>query len=153
MNKKIKYVHLIMNMIQTMIFVQYDIIWLYMLLQIVMSFLLKTKRVLEMNMYFMFFFSIGVYGLCILYVLHLVTIEPSVFLALFCIFTTNFILSLLFLDFEIEEQKIVYGECSICLEDGMVIELQSCKHTFHISCIRTWFLRKKTCPLCRRNFR
>ncbi len=152
MKEKIKYVHLIMNMIQTIIFVEYDIIWLYMLLQIVMSFLFSTKNVLETNMYLMFLFSIGVYGLCILYVFNLVIMKPSVFIALFCIFT-NFILSLLFMDFEIEEHKIVYGECPICLEDGMVVELQSCKHTFHSACIQAWFMRRKTCPMCRCNFK
>lgn len=149
MNKKIKYIHLFPNMIQTMIFVNYDVVWFYMLLQIVMCFLLKTQKILEMNMYLMFLFSIGIYGFCILYVLNLVIMEPYVFLVLFCIFTTNFILSLLFLDFEMETHKIVYGECPICLEDGMVIELQSCKHTFHPSCIKAWFIRKKTCPMCR----
>lgn len=149
MNKKIKYVHLIMNMIQTIIFVEYDIIWLYMLLQIVMTFLLKTKNVLEMNMYLMFLFSTGVYGFLILYAFQLVSLDQNLLSVLFCSILTNFVLSLVFLDFTMEEPHFIYGECPICLENGMVIELRQCKHTFHLYCIETWFRRKKTCPLCR----
>jgi hypothetical protein len=43
-------------------------------------------------------------------------------------------------------------ECSICLEnienDSIVL---SCNHSFHKTCIENWFLRDRTCPMCRVN--
>ena len=138
-----------MNMIQTIIFVNYDIVWFYMLFQVIMCFLLKTKIVLEANMYFMFFFSIAIYAFLILYIFELIFFDVNILFVLFCCILTNFMLSLLFLDFEIKEHKILFGECPICFENGMVIELHNCKHTFHLSCIKKWMKKKRTCPLCR----
>lgn len=42
-------------------------------------------------------------------------------------------------------------ECSICMElfDTHPITSTLCGHTFHIRCIRRWFLQSQTCPLCR----
>lgn len=42
--------------------------------------------------------------------------------------------------------------CSICFEealDGSEWTVLKCKHLFHKNCIDYWFLKKKTCPLCR----
>ena len=39
--------------------------------------------------------------------------------------------------------------CSICLEDDSNCVL-SCRHQFHENCIKAWFSKNKSCPLCRR---
>ena len=43
--------------------------------------------------------------------------------------------------------------CTICLEQftdlGSYIELP-CKHMFHKDCLKSWILKKKQCPLCRK---
>jgi len=52
--------------------------------------------------------------------------------------------------------------CIICHEDMVTGEGDSravtgqlkklpCNHIFHIGCLRSWFLRQQTCPICRRN--
>ncbi|KAF8648696.1 hypothetical protein HU200_064747 [Digitaria exilis] len=53
------------------------------------------------------------------------------------------------------------GGCSICYEPlrekkaataaggGAAVELPGCAHAFHGRCIRKWFSKKPTCPLCR----
>lgn len=41
--------------------------------------------------------------------------------------------------------------CSICfaeLEDGNKIGDLSCRHEFHVDCLKTWLVRRNTCPLC-----
>lgn len=44
-------------------------------------------------------------------------------------------------------------ECSICLcecvEKKVVAQLHPCCHTFHSECIKQWFKKQNTCPLCR----
>ena len=42
--------------------------------------------------------------------------------------------------------------CSICL-DTMNKELKTldCGHSFHNSCVSTWFQHKTSCPLCRKD--
>ncbi|CAN7068772.1 unnamed protein product [Brassica rapa subsp. trilocularis] len=44
-------------------------------------------------------------------------------------------------------------DCSVCLsefeEDEGVRLLPKCSHAFHVSCIDTWLLSHKNCPLCR----
>ncbi|WCJ35057.1 RING/U-box superfamily protein [Euphorbia peplus] len=44
--------------------------------------------------------------------------------------------------------------CSICLQDfqlgDTVCSLPKCHHTFHVSCIRKWFIGHCSCPMCRR---
>ena len=47
-------------------------------------------------------------------------------------------------------------DCSICLanqneESNKCIELDECKHKFHLDCISQWATYSKTCPLCRRS--
>jgi hypothetical protein len=47
-------------------------------------------------------------------------------------------------------------ECSICLEEideEDIYQLEECKHTFHVECIREWEKHKNTCPLCRTKFK
>lgn len=43
--------------------------------------------------------------------------------------------------------------CSICLQSGDLQLLTRCSHSFHSSCIRQWYERRRrhgvTCPLCR----
>ncbi|XP_020535403.1 NEP1-interacting protein-like 1 [Jatropha curcas] len=43
--------------------------------------------------------------------------------------------------------------CSICLQDFDLGEtvccLPHCRHTFHLVCIRKWFVKHSSCPLCR----
>ena len=45
--------------------------------------------------------------------------------------------------------------CVICLEyfgDELltVAQIASCKHYFHINCIKLWLERENTCPICRK---
>ena len=46
-------------------------------------------------------------------------------------------------------------DCPICLDviDDKLIRLVGCNHTFHHSCINTWYLKSNTCPLCRKNIK
>lgn len=48
----------------------------------------------------------------------------------------------------------VNKECSICCncdenDECKYVQLNKCKHTFHIKCIKEWFDIKNNCPLCR----
>ncbi|XP_010512806.1 PREDICTED: RING-H2 finger protein ATL64-like [Camelina sativa] len=49
--------------------------------------------------------------------------------------------------------KVEKEECAVCLsefeeeEEGRI--LPKCGHSFHVSCIDTWFRSRSTCPLCR----
>jgi len=53
----------------------------------------------------------------------------------------------------------IYGDgllCAICTDPisiGKPAKQLPCNHLFHENCISTWFCRRLTCPLCRRNFR
>lgn len=42
--------------------------------------------------------------------------------------------------------------CAICTEKlvSPVQSLRGCTHVFHPSCIKEWFSRKSSCPLCRK---
>ncbi|KAL0367844.1 UNVERIFIED_CONTAM: putative E3 ubiquitin-protein ligase RHA4A [Sesamum radiatum] len=43
--------------------------------------------------------------------------------------------------------------CCVCLGEFEVkeelVQVPSCKHIFHIDCLRRWLLKNSTCPLCR----
>ena len=41
--------------------------------------------------------------------------------------------------------------CSICLDvvEDKVIHLNKCNHHFHQKCIKAWYAKSNTCPLCR----
>jgi ankyrin repeat protein len=41
------------------------------------------------------------------------------------------------------------AKCSICFEHGGNFRQLPCGHYFHSACIRKWFERAPTCPLCR----
>tara|TARA_B100000123_G_C25737132_1_gene432039 strand:+ start:2503 stop:3078 length:576 start_codon:yes stop_codon:yes gene_type:complete len=44
-------------------------------------------------------------------------------------------------------------ECSICLDvinNSKTIRLEECKHVFHKSCIKLWYKKSNTCPICRK---
>ncbi len=45
------------------------------------------------------------------------------------------------------------SECSICLDTvtGEETKLE-CNHTFHKTCIQTWFQTKQECPICRSTY-
>ncbi|XP_010413108.1 PREDICTED: RING-H2 finger protein ATL64-like [Camelina sativa] len=53
--------------------------------------------------------------------------------------------------------KVEKGECAVCLsefeeeEEGRL--LPKCGHSFHVSCIDTWFRSRSTCPLCRAHYK
>jgi len=50
------------------------------------------------------------------------------------------------------KDSICSVECSICTDDiSSGFEL-SCGHTFHLDCLKQWFQRKRTCPMCKRSF-
>ena len=42
-------------------------------------------------------------------------------------------------------------ECAICLDvvEDELITLNKCKHQYHKSCIKCWYVKSNTCPLCR----
>lgn len=42
------------------------------------------------------------------------------------------------------------NECSICFERVANCTLV-CKHKFCISCVKKWYMKGSTCPMCRRN--
>jgi hypothetical protein len=46
-------------------------------------------------------------------------------------------------------------DCSICLDcvDDKIIILRNCKHQFHYNCLKTWYLKSNTCPLCRQSIK
>ena len=48
-------------------------------------------------------------------------------------------------------------ECAICQEnmttDASFRRINRCRHTFHQSCIDTWFQSSVTCPICRVDIR
>ena len=51
----------------------------------------------------------------------------------------------------------VNKECSICYNcdennECKYVQLNKCKHTFHIKCIKEWFEIKNNCPLCRETY-
>lgn len=44
--------------------------------------------------------------------------------------------------------------CSICLENYIIndkIATLGCDHQYHKKCIKKWFRKKNTCPICRFN--
>ena len=47
--------------------------------------------------------------------------------------------------------------CTICQDDmsvgNTIRTLNTCQHTFHISCIDTWFVSNVRCPVCRHDIR
>jgi hypothetical protein len=53
---------------------------------------------------------------------------------------------------ELDRISINSNICSICLEtlnnDNDINKL-SCSHTYHNECIKLWYEKNKTCPLCR----
>jgi hypothetical protein len=45
--------------------------------------------------------------------------------------------------------------CSICYdgyERDSQCQILPCEHKFHVKCFGKWFVRKKNCPLCRKNY-
>lgn len=51
----------------------------------------------------------------------------------------------------LDEVNEIVVSCPICLDviDEKLITLNKCQHTFHQSCISSWFQKSNTCPLCR----
>ncbi|CAI0376953.1 unnamed protein product [Linum tenue] len=45
------------------------------------------------------------------------------------------------------------SECGVCLEDyaqgDQYWELPTCRHHFHVACLRVWLESHSTCPFCR----
>ena len=51
----------------------------------------------------------------------------------------------------IVDKKLIEHECLICLEEfneGETVSLINCGHMYHTQCIYSWFLTRKSCPLC-----
>ena len=49
------------------------------------------------------------------------------------------------------QDKLIGYECLICLEEfneEETVSLIKCGHIYHTHCLYSWFLKKKTCPLC-----
>ena len=44
------------------------------------------------------------------------------------------------------------GECVICkekIQKGQPIRHTTCAHTYHATCLNSWYRHKHTCPVCR----
>jgi len=55
------------------------------------------------------------------------------------------------IDEYIVDKKLFGYECLICLDEfnqGQQIVMIKCGHIYHKACLDSWFLKKKTCPLC-----
>ncbi|CAI0441716.1 unnamed protein product [Linum tenue] len=52
-----------------------------------------------------------------------------------------------------EELRSKESQCCVCLGDfemkEELLQISSCRHVFHMDCIRHWLLNNSTCPLCR----
>lgn len=52
-----------------------------------------------------------------------------------------------------EELRTKDSQCCVCLGEFEIkeelLQIPSCKHMFHIECIRHWLHSNSTCPLCR----
>lgn len=146
--QKLKYFYLGMNMLQTLFFVDYDSVLYYFGFQLLLVAFCKINRIMEINLCSMFTYSIFLYMFCLLYELRFLIYFPSFIIPLFVIFFTNFVFSVTFLEMEADE-VFEEGECSICLEEGILLQLKECKHSFHPGCIQRWLKQEKKCPLCR----
>ncbi len=69
------------------------------------------------------------------------------------IFLDKNIVMLGFLQFKVFENKLTISEkkiiCPICLEHKSEYYATNCKHSICIECSLRWFLKARTCPLCR----
>lgn len=144
---KTKYLFLMINMLQTLILVDYDIVLYYFLFEMLLCCVYKTDKIITANLYCAFVFSTVLYFFGILYTVGLMTVFPTSIFACFVAVFTNFVFSLSFM--HTESKTFVDGECPICFEVGTLEQLSTCKHTFHSSCLQKWFLKQKSCPLCR----
>jgi len=55
---------------------------------------------------------------------------------------------------ETEEVDLSTETCSICIEPYLIkqkILILSCDHKFHSHCIKEWFEKELTCPICRQS--
>ncbi|CAI0408773.1 unnamed protein product [Linum tenue] len=52
-----------------------------------------------------------------------------------------------------EELRSKESQCCVCLGDfemkEELLQISSCRHVFHMDCIRHWLLNNSTCPICR----
>ena len=49
----------------------------------------------------------------------------------------------------------IHKVCSICMntyETDKNCQMLPCKHEFHAWCVQKWFMMKRSCPLCRREY-
>jgi len=55
-----------------------------------------------------------------------------------------------------KDDTIFQNECSICMDNYKYKQykriLPDCNHTFHKKCIDSWFKKKSSCPVCRKDF-
>eukprot|EP00002_Diphylleia_rotans_P000236 TRINITY_DN10119_c0_g1_i2.p1 TRINITY_DN10119_c0_g1~~TRINITY_DN10119_c0_g1_i2.p1 ORF type:complete len:108 (+),score=6.72 TRINITY_DN10119_c0_g1_i2:158-481(+) len=50
------------------------------------------------------------------------------------------------------QARIQDPTCVICLTDyveSVEVVVLSCRHHYHLSCLRDWLIRNPTCPLCK----
>ena len=50
-------------------------------------------------------------------------------------------------------ERNIYPFCAICLRSCISPNIpNNCSHSFCFKCLRLWSKKKKSCPLCRKNF-
>ncbi|KAK8941510.1 hypothetical protein KSP40_PGU021657 [Platanthera guangdongensis] len=55
----------------------------------------------------------------------------------------------------VEVTVVIDEVCAVCLEEmvaGVEVVWTPCEHLFHGECLRRWFERAGSCPLCRFDF-
>tara|TARA_B100000963_G_C22417035_1_gene575927 strand:+ start:172 stop:447 length:276 start_codon:yes stop_codon:yes gene_type:complete len=55
------------------------------------------------------------------------------------------------IEYTIEKKFDKDYECIICLEEfneNETVSITKCGHLYHTQCIYSWFLKKRTCPIC-----
>ena len=145
--EKMKYLLLGLNMLQTYLFVENDIVFYYFFFQMVLFYLYRTNKIIEANIYSAFCFTIVVYCFAAFFAFGWIKVFPTSFFAAFVVVFTNFVVSVTLL--ETDQSTYVCGECPICFETGKLIQLPKCKHNFHAHCLKQWYRKQKSCPLCR----
>ena len=56
-------------------------------------------------------------------------------------------------EFKQNHKKIYNEECGVCKEKNTNVKLSKCNHNYHKNCIERWYYAKKSCAICRKEFK